>query len=256
MEWLMMDIKSFYYANPIKKGDRIQFKNSDFHHMRDVLRIKENSKIYLLTQNGKYNAVLIEYQKEFALLEIEEKICEENTLPNIHLMQGIPKSWKMDEIIEKATEMGVASIIPIYTSRSVPKYSKEEESHKMQRWEKIAISASKQSRRNTVPSIHTICELKEILAELDLRDEGKVFFWELETKQNLYQYLKYNIVKDFFILIGPEGGISYEEAEMAIQTKFQSCSLGASILRTETAGPFAVGLMRYLWNTIHAESIL
>jgi len=251
----MPDIKTFYYSKSIKEGDKLQFGNSDFHHMRDVLKLKENSIVYLLTQDGKFRAILEKYQKTYALITVGEKRNDEISLPNIHLIQGIPKGWKMDEIIEKATEMGVSSIIPVYTSRSIPNYSKEEELHKIQRWEKIAISASKQSRRDTIPSIQPICNLQSLFDQNLLPNFGKIIFWEVEQQQNLFVYLKQKFVSDYFLLIGPEGGISHEEADLAFKASFQSCSLGRTILRTETASPFAIGLVRYTWNIINAESL-
>jgi 16S rRNA (uracil1498-N3)-methyltransferase len=244
------DIRSFFYSGPVEINQTVQIRNSDFHHIRNVLRLSVQDNIYLLTDSGKYFGIIDCFGEMFVQIRIINKEEIKPILPNLHLIQGIPKGWKMDEIIEKSTEMGVSKIYPAYMNRSIPKFSAEEEKNKQMRWEKIAIAASKQSRRSNVPQVLPLQTFEKLIQSLDSFAGGKILCWEVEQKKSLVNYLTLNHVSDYLVVIGPEGGITYDEAKFCEDHGFISVSLGDTILRTETAAPFSIGLIAYLWNTI------
>jgi 16S rRNA (uracil1498-N3)-methyltransferase len=244
----MSEVRSFYYDGLIELDQNVQIKDSDFHHIKNVLRLQISDLVLVLAKNGKYTGTIVKFMPSSVQIEIKNKEEDKIFLPKIHLWQGIPKGWKMDEIIEKSTEMGVSSIYPIYMDRSIPKFSTEEEINKLKRWEKIAIAASKQSRRNNVPKIYAPRSFKKQIYDLDTMEGGKIICWELEQNWSLANYLRMNRQNNYTVVIGPEGGISREEKEKCEEQGFNAVSLGDTILRTETAAPFSIGLIAYLWN--------
>jgi len=248
----MAEIRNFYYSHLVHPGDSIHIKESDFHHIKNVLRLKEGDLIGLLASNGKFNARIHKIHHlsvEVYLLDKEERNLSQ---PSVHLIQALPKGWKMDEIIEKSTEIGVASILPIYTTRTIPKFSQQEENNKLVRWNKIAIAASKQSNRVSIPKISTIQTFDAVLKQIDHQEGCKILFWEMEQNQSLIPIIEAVPEKNYYIIVGPEGGISIEEKNLASNHQFTSTSLGENILRTETAAPFSIGLILYLWKNFYA----
>lgn len=244
----MSEIRTFYFDGLIEQNQIISIKGMDFHHIKNVLRLQPKDLILVLASNGKYSGIIERFMPSCVLIHIKHKEEEKVFLPKIHLCQGIPKGWKMDEIIEKSTEMGVSTIHPIYMERSIPKFSREDEINKLNRWEKIAIAASKQSRRSDVPKIYPPKSFQKLILGLNSMVGGKILCWELEKNQSLISYLRTFRHEDYMIIIGPEGGISREEKEKCEANGFTAVSLGDTILRTETAAPFSIGLIAYLWN--------
>lgn len=247
----MAELRNFYYSQTVKLGDFIQIKDSDFHHIKNVLKLEKGALIGILSRNGKYKGIINAFGQNFVEINIVEEEEKKLSFPIIHLIQGLPKGWKMDEIIEKSTELGVKSIFPVYMKRSIVKFSKEEEVNKQSRWNKIAIAASKQSDREDTPFIATIQTFEKVL-ELTSQQLGtKILFWELEEKISLFSLLQSTREEVFYIVVGPEGGITREEKEKASAYRFVSASLGDNILRTETAAPFSVGLINFLWKCLY-----
>jgi 16S rRNA (uracil1498-N3)-methyltransferase len=246
----MSEIRTFYLDRKVSIGDIVQISGNDYHHIRNVLRLKEGESILLLTCDGKHQAKIIIFNSDLVVVQITGTQESKIRFPLIHLIQGIPKGWKMDEIIEKSTEMGVSAIYPAYMTRSIPKFSAEEEQNKRKRWEKIAISATKQSRRNNIPIIGQILSFEKQLNNFREFLGGKILFWELSSNQSLLKFIQNNKMNEYLIVIGPEGGISHDEADKCTNSGFSPLSLGDTILRTETASPYAVSLIRYLWQSI------
>ena len=157
----------------------------------------------------------------------------------ITLAQALPKSSKMDDIVQKSTELGVFEIIPVTTERSIPKSDKSE------RWNKIAKESAEQSGRVHVPQIKNTVSFDELLKSCE--NYGlKLLPWECENSRSLKTELVNNKnASSVLILIGPEGGFSPKEAEKASLKGFKSVSLGKRILRTQTAGPATLAMILY-----------
>ena len=230
--------KFFVKDNQVKE-DRIVIENEDVNHIKNVLRMKKEDELQVcvITEGINYKVKIDSIDKNI-ICKIIEKI-EETTESNIDItiFQGIPKFEKMELIIQKNTEIGVKKIVPVMMERTVVKLNSKDMSKKIERWNKIAEIAAKQSGRDIIPEVSSIIKVNEIP-----EDEFDAVFvaYENEKENTLKNELlklkdkkeKYNIA----IVIGPEGGISENEITWLEEKKARFVSLGKRILRTETAG--------------------
>ncbi len=223
---------------------------TDAHYVKDVLRMKAGDRLELLDGEGTV------YLSEVEKVEKKKVICRivESRKSNVEsrikitLAQALPKSRKMDFIIEKCTELGVDQIVPMLTERTVAKEAK------LDRWRKIAKEAAEQSGRAVIPKIASLTQFEDVLKMKNNFDLALIP-WELEEENSLKKILTTclpsgtaqppNQLTTILILIGPEGGFSQEEIERAKKTDFNSISLGKRILRTETAGMAVMSAVMY-----------
>ena len=240
--------KFFVKQNQIE-NNAIKVIGEDVNHIAHVLRMRKNDEIQLCNQDTgeNYIAIITNIFKDCVECEIKEKI-EKTTESNVHitLFQGIPKFEKMELIIQKCTEIGVKNIVPVMMERTVVKLDDKVASKKLERWQKIAEIASKQSMRDCIPDVEKIIKIKEI-------DESKfdriLVAYENEEHNMLKNELnklkkkgkEYNIA----IVIGPEGGISEKEIDILKEKNAVFVSLGKRILRTETDGLVMLGNIIY-----------
>lgn len=250
----MNEIRDFFINTEDIKDNFAIIKGNDFHHIKNVLRGKVGTRIFAITLLGKYEAEITEVSGNYVKVKLLDLI-EPRVEPRykINLLQAIPKGSKMDKIVEKAVELGVSKIYPFYSERVNFSLDKEKEINKIERWKRKAIEASKQCKRLNIPEINEIIDFDKLLSLTDIFSNAlKIIFWELEKKNTLSKVLSQTKISDsssIFILIGPEGGFSINEVKKVIDHNYIPCSLGKWILRTETAGPFAVGLISYiLWE--------
>jgi len=240
-------MRRFFVSAEEIKNNKAFISGSNAHHLATVLRLKEGAKIIVFDGTGwEYVVVLKKITKELVEGEIEEKrVSLRETKSEITLIQGIPKGDKMDFIIQKCTELGVAKIIPLITERTVVKLDKERMAKKQNRWQKIAQEAAKQCQRATVPVISEIYSWPVLLTSLTTSDPA-VVLWEEEEARGFKDYLqsKPELTK-LQIIIGPEGGFSQGEIEQLREKGVQSVTLGPRILRTETAGLAALTMVLY-----------
>ncbi|MDH4163780.1 MAG: 16S rRNA (uracil(1498)-N(3))-methyltransferase, partial [Nitrospirota bacterium] len=169
--------------------------------------------------------------------------------PRIVLGQGIAKSDKMDWIVQKATELGVSSIVPLVTERTIVKVKDEEK--RVTRWQKICREAAMQSNRPDIPKVEAIASLGDFILSpaTGYRQQGPgsllLLPWE-EAAEPIKNVLRSHADSEqVIVLIGPEGGFSKKEADLAIARGFHSVSLGTNILRTETAAIAVLGMIGY-----------
>ena len=208
--------------------------NEDVKHLKDVMRAKVGEKFTLCDgEQNDYICEITTLEKNSVSYDILEQYKNENEPSvKITLFQGLPKSHKMELIIQKAVEIGITEIVLVETTRSVVKIKGEEK--KLERWQKISRSAAMQSRRGIIPAVRyaKFSELKKATAGFDLN----LIAYENEREQTLKRVLQSEHMKptSIAIYIGPEGGFTEEEVE-AITDKGHSVSLGKRILRTETA---------------------
>jgi 16S rRNA (uracil1498-N3)-methyltransferase len=162
----------------------------------------------------------------------------------------LTKGDKFDFVVEKATELGVQTIVPFTSTYAVPKLDARKIASRTERWRKIALSAAKQCGRTVVPEVLPLCTFPELLIRPS--HEGvKLFFWEKEGEQSLDEvYEKHRDAKAVTLAIGPEGGFSSAEAELARAQGFDSVQLGHRILRAETAAVTALSLVQFLWGDL------
>ncbi|MBQ2815878.1 MAG: 16S rRNA (uracil(1498)-N(3))-methyltransferase [Clostridia bacterium] len=235
---------NFFVNDECRQGDRYIITGADHNHIKNVLRMKVGDTI-LVSANGKSDLCEIEtIDNDEIIAPIIEEDYQNTELPlEIHLFQGLPKSDKMELIIQKAVELGVYSITPIEMKRCIIKLDDKKKKSKQARWQAISESAAKQSKRNTIPEINEIISYKAALnaaKELDLllvpyENEDGI----LSTKEALKELKN---AKSVGIIIGPEGGFDEGEIDAAKDAGGRIISLGKRILRTETAAITSVGM--------------
>ena len=181
---------------------------------------------------------------------IEEKIGNTELPSKIYLFQGLPKSDKMELIVQKAVELGVYEIIPVSTKRAVVKLDAKKAGKKVERWNSIAEGGAKQSGRTVIPKVREVMTYKEALTYAKTLDIVLVPY-ELADGMNKTKEIIGRIEKgqSIGIFIGPEGGFEKEEVEQAMETGAEPITLGKRILRTETAGLTILSILMY-----HLES--
>jgi 16S rRNA (uracil1498-N3)-methyltransferase len=206
-----------------------------------VLRVKPGDILTVFDGLGyQHTCKILQSHKKKVIAERTKKEPYSVESPiSIILAQGIPKGDKMDLIIQKSTELGVRKIIPLITERSQIRYTQ-----KIDRWRKIALSASQQCGRNKIPEIDEPTEFKEFLKQT--RGELGIIFSEEEKDRNLKKIMStFRNTQQIILFIGPEGGFSREEVAIATEKGFITASLGPRILRTETAPITAISIIQY-----------
>ena len=232
--------KFFIKDNQIE-NDTLTILGEDVNHIANVLRMKIGEEIQVCNIDKQENYIaklnLIEKQKIYC--EIIKKIeSEAESNINLTIFQGIPKSDKMELIIQKSTELGVKKIVPVEMERCVSKISGKDEKKKIERWQKIAEVAAKQSGRDIIPKIENVIKIKnicEIAKSFDLLLVPYEKAEDYSLKNALDELKKSNTQNvSIGIVIGPEGGFDTKEIELLKDTNAKIITLGKRILRTET----------------------
>ena len=237
-------MKRIYYEGKITLNTPFFIQNTEYHHLVRVLRSKVGEKFIVFDAEGKeFLAEIIEITP-FKIKAIP--LCK-NSSPagsslSINLVQAILKGKKMDIIIEKATELGVKNIFPLVSEFTVPK---EVSDNKLMHWQRKAISAAKQSLRNTIPTIYSPCKLKE-LSNYWQSEEVKLIFWEkaILSFKNALSTMPHS-TSTVWVVLGAEGGWSEEEIDFFIREGGKLISLGPRILRAETATIAVFSVLNY-----------
>lgn len=235
---------NFFVDDSNRQGDYYYITGSDHNHIKNVLRMKTGEQ-FLVSDGGMSNLCEIESLDESAVVvKVVEENYKSSELPvKIYLFQGLPKSDKMELIIQKAVELGVHEIIPVEMKRCVVKLDDKRKKSKQTRWQAIAESAAKQSKRNIIPQVSEPLKYKEAMkkaSELDL------FLVPYENERGMKATKEaLNLIKkdmSIGILIGSEGGFEREEIALAEEIGGKTVSLGERILRTETAAITAMSM--------------
>jgi 16S rRNA (uracil1498-N3)-methyltransferase len=234
------------------RDQRALIDGAELAHLRRVLRFEPGDQVTIFDDAGwEHDAVIRQLSAETGELEIlrSYEAGRESKL-EITLALGLTKGEKMDWVIEKATELGVRSIVPFVSTHAVPKFDAAKIAKRSQRWRKIALSAAKQSGRSRVPEVASLCDYEELVN----RSTGaalRMLFWEREEQRSLRQvHQRYPDVKTILLTVGPEGGFSVPEAELARERGFEIVHLGRRMLRAETAGVTVTSLAQFLWGDL------
>jgi len=231
------------------QGQKGLLTGEELEHMRRVLRLRPGDHVTLFDDEGReHEAVIRSYTAEAGELEVVKSYQPDRESPlEIVLGQALGKGDKMDWIVEKATELGVGTIIPFLSSYTVPRPNAKRAEQRRERWKKIALSAAKQSGRTRVPEIGASTDFAT-LVQKSWPCDLKLLFWE-ESAQGLAGLQKEKVhLSSLLLVVGPEGGFSPDEASEAVRQQFHSVGLGKRILRTETAALAAVSLVQFLWG--------
>lgn len=245
---------NFFVSENSKSGDNYIISSSDHNHIKNVLRLKCGDTV-LISENGQSNLCEITALGENeTVLKIIEKNFSDNELPiKIYLFQGLPKSDKLELIIQKCVELGVYEIIPVQMKRCVVKIDDKKKESKIQRWQAISESAAKQSKRNIIPKIGDIISFDKALEKALELDTILLPYEAKNGMQSTKEALsKLSGGMSVGIFIGPEGGFEDDEVQKAIDKGARIISLGKRILRTETAAISAVN-MCMLYSELTSE---
>lgn len=228
-------------------GKTITITGKDVNHIKNVLRMKPGEEISVSTTSStaEYRCIINELHDESVICDLAFIKEEGNELPSkLYLFQGLPKSDKMEFIIQKAVELGVFEIIPVEMKRCVMKLDPGKAPSKISRWQAISEAAAKQSKRTIIPSVSMPMSFKEALKKASSCDVRLVPY-EMADGMPHTRSLIQNITpgQSVAIFIGPEGGFDTSEIELAKSEGFEIVTLGKRILRTETAGMVVLSLL-------------
>lgn len=226
----------------------IDIVDTDVNHIKNVLRMKEGDTILISSgDNIDYTCHIAGISDELVRAEIDSMDTKGKELPaKIYLFQGLPKSDKMEFIIQKAVELGVYKVIPVSMKRCVVKLDQKKEANKIKRWNMIAESAAKQSKRSIIPEVSGVLSFKQAV---ELAKECDICLLPYECADGMSRTKE--IIssmapgKSVAIFIGPEGGFDLDELELAKESGFKVITLGKRILRTETAGMMLLSVLMY-----------
>jgi 16S rRNA (uracil1498-N3)-methyltransferase len=237
-----------FYIDKVETKDKYIILNdpAQLHHLRDVLRIRPLELVAVFDNYGnEYICLVIEIGVAAAKLEVKEKRTPKDSGVSLTVACAIPKKVKMGDIVDKLTQLGVECIIPLETERVIVRLDKQKKIERFQRWEKIALSAVKQSQGSRIAVIKPISTLKEVLSvahEFDLK-----LIPTLEGKRRSLKDIfnqEGKKIKKIIVLIGPEGDFTHLEIALAMKAGFLPVSLGARVLRVDTAAIAVVSFIK------------
>lgn len=240
-------MQTFYIDQRDADHKRIVVKGDVCHHITRVLRMRVGESLrFSDNENYYYEGTISVINKDSVEVAIDDYYTiEDEPQLSVTLIQCLPRGDKMDQILQKATELGVKSVIPAESENSQVRL-KNKGAEKQSRWQKIVNSAAEQCGRGKIPVVHMPCSLKEALGSLAENTEI-LFCYEREENNSFRktaEMLKAK-TKNIALVIGPEGGFSEREAEAIIGAGGHSVTMGSRILRTETAGPTALAVLMY-----------
>ncbi len=245
----------------------------DYHHLHDVLRMKAGDELLVCDGAGTdLHCRISRFTDKGAELAILSRTVNQTEPPyEAVLYQGLAKGDKMDGIIQKAIELGVSRIVPMICRRSVAVPDAGDMPKRLTRWNRIAAEAAKQCGRGRIPAVEPACAFTEAIRQAAAADI-KLIPWEMEKEQSLREALEAwsalgkqpatgaegdekpengsipAAKPELAVLIGPEGGFTEQEIDLALAAGLQPVTLGRRILRTETAGPAVLAMILYQFN--------
>lgn len=238
-----------FFVEEIKEKDgHVVITGSEAMHILRVLRMKKGDYLILMDRKGnRFEAVIESCGRQELYVKLERPFpAPPEPLFKISLCQAMLKSRSMDYIIEKSSELGINEITPFYSERTIVRLNEDKAGGKIRRWQEIAQSAAKQSDRMKPAEIFSPLPFRELFDKLKKHDGLKVVLWEKEESKDLKKVLKNSpALTEFIGLVGPEGGFTREEIDVAKESGFTPVSLGRRILRAETAAITLVAIVQY-----------
>ena len=238
----------FFIQHSQIQGKRLYVEGADVNHIKNVLRMKPGDQVMVSDGEGmQYLCALETFDTGRVWFEIVDTWEENRELSSkICLFQGLPKSDKMELIIQKATELGVYEVVPVVTGRTVVRLDEKKAQKKTARWNAIAESAAKQSGRSRIPRVREAMTFSEALASAGELDVLLIPYEKAEGMEATRQVIEgIRSGQSVGIFIGPEGGFEEAEVEQAVALGAAPVTLGRRILRTETAGFVMLSMLLY-----------
>lgn len=242
-----MRVPRVYIEGALPENGDVTLADAQSHYLSKVLRMEAGRPLQVFNGDGaEYSATLTSADKRAAVIHIasKEEVNRESNLLS-HLAIGISRGERMDWVLQKATELGVTHITPLFTERTEVKLKGERLEKKMAHWRQIAISACEQCQRNVLPVVHEACSLTEFLR---CDRDGLKLVLHHRSQQALKEMPEPQAVT---LLIGPEGGLTDDEIQLALKHHYyQPLTLGPRVLRTETAPIAALTAVQLQWGDL------
>jgi 16S rRNA (uracil1498-N3)-methyltransferase len=243
-----MRIPRIYTESPLQLGQPVELEAGPSHHIAKVLRMAEGRPLTLFNgQGGEFSGTITSLSKKCVTVELERFSEADRESPlAIHLGIGLSKGDRFEWVLQKATELGVTRITPLFTERSEVKLTGDRLTKKMGHWRQIIISACEQCQRNRPPELLQPQRYDQWLPSLT---EQTKFVLHHRSDQNLQTVQP---PQSAALAIGPEGGLSESEIDLALSQDFQPLTLGPRVFRTETAPLAAISILQYLWGDLNS----
>lgn len=230
---------------------RVELAADETHYLTHVLRRAPGDELELFDGQGRTaSARLVEVRARRATVEVLTEKRLAPPAPRLELIQAVPKGKRMELVLEKATELGVAAIRPLQTERTIVNVEASRADRKLERWRDIILSAARQCGTAWLPELHPITSWSELIAQRAALPDCLMLGDLAPTAQSLRTVLaevQQAGVVSLGALIGPEGDFTDAEKQAAMAIGARPVTLGATVLRTETAALFMIGAIRYQW---------
>lgn len=238
----------FHCPQSLSIGARITLPDHVAHHVQ-VLRMTPGDLITLFNgEGGEYTASLVAIEKKRVSVELKTFSAREAELPYaITLAQALPESSKMDWIIEKAVELGALMIQPLASQRCLVKLSDERAAKRQTHWQGIIVAASEQSGRNRLAHLAELSDYSDWIAQQDLH---RRILLSPRAERSLSDWARHHPAQAVALVIGPEGGFTEPEENLARNNGVMTLSIGSRVLRTETAGLAALSALNAVWGEL------
>lgn len=225
-------------------------EGEDARHIIKVMRMKEQQQLIAVVENKAYLSEIIQLDQDTVTIHMIEQLTSSVEMPvDVTIACGLPKGDKLDLVIQKATELGMAGFIPFEAERSIVKWDSRKWSKKQDRFEKIAKEAAEQSHRTVIPTIHPLHSFKELVKSAQNFDLVLICDEEEAKKDTRYRFADHlkqvYDKKSILVIFGPEGGLDRREVEQVVAAGAFATTLGPRILRTETAPLYALSAISY-----------
>ena len=243
-----------FFVDEISSTDATAvIRGPEARHILRVLRLGPGSPLVLMDRLGaRFQAVIVDTDRKQVTVRIERALPAPPPSPvHIVLCPSLLKSRPMDYLIQKTSELGVDTLCPFLSTRTVVKLPPERVTDRLRHWREIASNATKQSGRDRAPTIRRPVHLPELVDALQQDTALKVVFWEEEGSTDLKRLLRESPRRQAFVgMVGPEGGFTGDEVMAAKEAGFTTASLGYRILRSETAATVVAAIVQYEWGNL------
>ena len=237
----------FHVLSGAISSGHVMIKGDEFNHICNVVRKKVGDELELFDENGvRYSVVITCVNSDAVICKILDSKKSEKGI-DITLYQCLPKSSKMDLIVEKATELGIKNIVPVISKYVVSRPDQSGIKNKIERWKRKALAAAKQSGNSIVPDISEPLAIEDVLMAKD--EALKIVAYEMGSEE-LSKLVSKDACSNIKILIGAEGGFSANEIQKAQENNWKSFRLKGNILRAETAPIVILSIVKYIMGEL------
>jgi len=245
--------RRFFVEKIVLTDNFLSITGREARHIVNVLRMKKGEKLVLMDGEGRlFESTIETLHHKGVKVKINKSIPHPPSSPlHISLAQALIRAHPMDYLIQKTTELGISSIYPFYSERTVIRLKPDHLKNKMAHWIEIMKSACKQCGRTTVPNLNPPLPFEEIIKNAPDKKTLRVLLWENEDKADLKKLLRsMSPLLHIYAVVGPEGGFTTEEINLARETGFHIISLGNRVLRAETAAVSMLSIIQYEWGDL------